>query len=81
MNLIGKCPRCGSELEEKTVEKLLRGGDNFAAVTVPAEVCRRCGEYLYSIETVKLFEKIKYKLAIQDVDEFEPLGHSFQVSA
>ena len=76
---VEKCPRCGSELEEKTVEKLLRGGDNFAAVAVPAEVCRRCGEYIYSIETVKLFQKIQKKLANQDVDEFEPLGHSFQV--
>ncbi len=80
MILAGKCPRCGSELEEKMVEKLLRGGDNFAAVTVPAEVCRRCGEYLYSMETVKVFEKIRHKLASQDVDEFQPLGHSFQVS-
>ena len=79
MILLGKCPRCGSELEEKTVEKLLRGGDNFAAVTVPAEVCRRCGEYIYSMETVKLFEKIQRKLANQDVDEFEALGHSFHV--
>ncbi len=81
MILLGKCPRCGSELEEKRVEKLLRGGDNFAAVTVPAEVCRRCGEYLYSVETVKLFEKIRHKLATQDVGEFEPLGHSFQIPA
>lgn len=76
---VGKCSRCGNELEEKVVEKLLRGGDNFAAVTVTAEVYRRCGEYLYSMETVKLFEKIRHKLANQDVDEFEPLGHSFQV--
>lgn len=79
MILVEKCPRCGSQLEEKKVEKLLRGGDNVAAVTVPAEVCRRCGEYIYSMETIKLFEKIQHKLANQDVDEFEPLGHSFQV--
>ena len=74
-------------MEEKTVEKLLRGltgGDKMPKIrcvfAVPAEVCRRCGEYLYSLETVKLFEKIRHKLANQDVDEFEPLGHSFQVS-
>ena len=81
MTITVYCQRCGSELEQKMVEKLLRGGDNFASVTVPAEVCRRCGEYLYSMETVKLFEKIRRKLKNQDVEEFEPLGHSFHVSA
>ena len=77
MILLGKCPRCGSELMEKEVEKLLRGGDNVAAVTVDAEVCLRCGERLYSIETVKLFEQIRHKLAIEDVEEFEPVGQLF----
>ena len=47
-------------------------------LTVHAEVCLRCGERLYSIETVKLFEQIRHKLAIQDVEEFEPLGQSFK---
>ena len=78
MMLLDKCPRCGSELVEKEVEKLLRGGVNVAAVTVDAEVCLRCGERLYTIETVKLFEKIRHKLAIEDVKEFEPLGQSFK---
>ena len=81
MILVGKCPRRSSELEEKRVEKLLRGGDNFAAGTIPAEVRRCCGEYLYSAETVKLLEKIRHKLATQDVEESEPLGHSFQIPA
>ena len=78
MILLGKCPRCGSKLVEKKVEKVLRGGVNFATLTVHAEVCLRCGERLYSIETVKLFEQIRHKLAIQDVEEFEPLGQSFK---
>ena len=75
--LLGKCPRCGSELVEKEVEKLLRGGVNVAAVMVNAEVCLRCGERLYPIETVKLFEKVRHKLAIEDVEEFEPVGQLF----
>ena len=81
MILLGKCPRCGGEMIEKQVETILRGGVNFATLTVQAEVCLRCGERLYSIETVKLFEKIRHKLAIQDVEEFELLGQSFKAPA
>jgi hypothetical protein len=64
----------------KEVEKLLRGGPNTAVVTVCAEVCLRCGERLYSTETVRRFESIRAKLERQDVAEFEPLGQSFQVA-
>jgi YgiT-type zinc finger domain-containing protein len=52
-----KCPVCGGELEEKEVEKLLRGGVNTAIIRVRAEVCLHCGERLYSQETVRLFEE------------------------
>ena len=43
-----KCPVCGRELVAKRVEKLVRGGVHTAVLTVPAEVCLRCGERLYS---------------------------------
>jgi len=46
---------------------------------VRAEVCLRCGERLYSAETVRRFEQIRQKLEKQDVGEFQPLGRSFQV--
>ena len=78
MTLLDKCPRCGNDLVVKQVEKILRGGVNFATLTVHAEVCLRCGERLYSAETVKLFEQIRHKLATEDVEEFEPLGQSFK---
>ena len=57
-----KCPVCGGELVEKEVEKLLRGGSHTAVLKVRAEVCLRCGERLYSQETVRRFEEIKAKL-------------------
>ena len=79
MKPFSKCPVCGGELTEKEVEKLLRGGVNLAAVKVRAEVCLRCGERLYSKETVSSFEQIRNKLANQEVAEFHPLGRSFQV--
>ena len=80
MTPFSKCPVCGGDLVAKEVEKLLRGGDNLAAVTVPAEVCLHCGDRLYSRETVSRFEQIRGKLARRQVAEFEPLGQSFQAS-
>ena len=79
MKPFSKCPVCGGETTEKEVEKLLRGGVNLAAVRVRAAVCLRCGERLYSSATVGRFERIRGKLASQDVAEFDPLGRSFQV--
>lgn len=76
-----KCPVCEGVLEEKEVEKLLRGGVNTAIIMVRAEVCLRCGERLYSQETVRLFEKIRRKLERRDVAVFEQIGQSYQVRA
>ncbi|MEK7405190.1 MAG: YgiT-type zinc finger protein [Acidobacteriota bacterium] len=74
-----KCPVCGGELARKEVEKLLRGGNNMAAVRVTAEVCLRCGERLYSPETVQRFEAVKVKLERNETAELQPLGISFEV--
>ena len=75
-----KCPVCGGELVEKEVEKLLRGGDHTAVLTVRAEVCQRCGERLYSEETVRLFEQIRARLERQQVEEYRLVGQFFQVT-
>ena len=76
----GQCPVCGGEMVEKQVEKLLRGGLHTAAVTVRAQVCLKCGERLYSVDTIRRFEQIRAKLERQDVAEFEPMGKSFRVA-
>ncbi len=75
-----KCPVCGGELEEKEVEKLLRGGVNTAIIRVGAEVCLHCGERLYSEDTVRLFEEIRRKLERKEVANFQPIGQSFKVT-
>ena len=75
-----RCPVCGGELVEKEVEKLLRGGVNVAVLRVQAEVCLRCGERLYSKETVARFEQIRAKLEREETDGLLPLGRSFQVA-
>ena len=75
-----KCPLCGGEMVEKEVEKILRGGNNTAITMVHAEVCRHCGEKLYSPETVREFDRIRSKLERQETGAFHPLGQTFQVA-
>ena len=76
-----KCHVCGGEMVAKEVEKLLRGGLNTATVRVSAEVCLRCGERLYSQETVRCFERIREKLKRDEVGGFQPMGQSFRVTS
>jgi YgiT-type zinc finger domain-containing protein len=80
MTRFSQCPVCGGDMVTKDVEKLLRGGIHTAVLTVEAEVCLRCGERLYSAETVMRFEVIRDKLERQDVSGFQPLGRSFQAA-
>jgi len=75
-----RCPVCGGDLVEKEVEKLVRGGAHIAVLLVDAEVCLRCGERLYSQETVRLFEQTRAKLERQEVADFQPIWQSFRVA-
>jgi len=76
--LFTKCPVCGGELIEKTIEKLLRGGNNIASLKVKAEVCSHCGERLYSTATVKHFEEIRKKLLHKEKKGLKAIGKSFE---
>lgn len=76
----GKCPVCAGELAEKEVEKLLKGGLHTAVLKVHAEVCLRCGERLYTEETVRRFDEIRKKLERQETAGFQPMGQSFRVA-
>ncbi len=78
--LDNKCAICGGRQIEKNVEKLLRGGMNFAAVTVPAEVCLHCGERFYSAEVIMLFEKIESNLEKNETSDFEKIGEAYKVA-
>jgi YgiT-type zinc finger domain-containing protein len=75
-----KCPVCGGELEEKAVEKLLRGGNHTVSMRVTAEVCLHCGERLYAEDVVRSFEEIRGKLKKQDFSHFRNLGQSFTIA-
>ena len=65
---LSKCPSCGDELVTKQTEKLLRGGNNLATVTVQADVCMRCGERLCTPDAIRLFEDTRTKLSNQETE-------------
>ena len=75
-----KCPVCGGALEQKRVEKLLRGGGNTVTMMVNAEVCGHCGERLYQEDVVRSFEEIREKLRKKEFTRFKALGQSFTVA-
>jgi len=45
-----------------------------------AEVCIHCGERLCTQETISHFEDIRKKLTKNDVNEFQPIGKTYQVA-
>ena len=79
MSPFEKCPLCGGELEAKKVEKLLRGGGHTASIKVAADVCRHCGERLYSEDIARAFEAIRAKLEKQEFEHLKPVGQTFTV--
>ena len=77
-NAFTACPVCGGELAEKRVQKLLRGGDDTAAVAVDALVCQRCGERFYPEPTVRRFEEIRGRLERGETEEMTLVGSAFE---
>ena len=69
----------GGNLENKRVERLLKGGGNTVSMKVSAEVCLHCGERLYAEDVVKSFKEIRGKLRKQEFSHFKTLGQSFTV--
>ena len=57
-----QCVFCQGKMFRKDEELLLRGGDNVATITVPADVCLRCGNQLLDSQTVRKIGEIEKKL-------------------
>jgi YgiT-type zinc finger domain-containing protein len=74
-----RCPICGGQIVEKSVEKILRGGNDTAVMSVTAEVCLKCGERIFAEEVIRRFEEIRTKLAKRDTSAFRPVGTTYQV--
>lgn len=72
---LSKCVRCGSnDLEDRDVEKLVRGGDDVATLRVRATVCRHCGERYLPGEAIQTLENVRRDLEQGKVDRFRALG-------
>ena len=56
----------------KEVEKILRGGNHTAIIRVPAEVCLKCGDRLYSRETVFVSSKSASSWNARKPKNFDP---------
>jgi YgiT-type zinc finger domain-containing protein len=73
---LSRCARCGSsDLEDKEVEKLVRGGDDVAALRVRATVCHHCGERYLPVDAVRALDQARRDLAEGKLTRFRTLGH------
>lgn len=78
--MFDSCPVCGGELVKRQVEEIVRGGDDTATLSVEAMVCQRCGERLYSEDTVRRFERIRADLSRGSTEGLEPVGRAYRAS-
>ena len=70
-----RCARCGAaDLEDREIEKLVRGGNDVAALRVLVTACRHCGERYFPDEAVRALEQVRRDLAEGKVDGFRTLG-------
>ena len=73
---LSRCARCGSsDLEDKAIEKRIRGGDDVAALRVRATVCHHCGERYLPLDAVRALEQARKDLAEGKLTRFRTLGH------
>jgi YgiT-type zinc finger domain-containing protein len=55
---LSRCARCGAtDLEDREIEKLVRGGADVAALRAHATVCRHCGERYFPNEAIRALSR------------------------
>jgi len=72
---LSRCARCGAtDLEDREIEKLVRGGDDVAALRVHATVCLHCGERYFPDDVIRTLEQVRRDLSEGRVSGFRTLG-------
>jgi YgiT-type zinc finger domain-containing protein len=72
---LSRCARCGAtDLEDREIEKLVRGGADVAALRAHATVCRHCGERYFPNEAIRALEQVRRVLSEGKVAGFRTLG-------
>ncbi len=76
-----RCPLCGAPVEVKQREFIVRGGANAAVFTTWVGECTRCGEILYTPDTVAREFTLRKQLEEGRLEGLRPLGKLFAVEA
>jgi YgiT-type zinc finger domain-containing protein len=72
---LSRCTRCGAtDLEDREIEKLVRGGNDVAALRVRATICLHCGERYFPEEAIRAIEQVRRDLSDGKVSGFQTLG-------
>ena len=75
MTNLSKCFRCGStEIQDRSVEKLVHQGRYVVALRVPADVCVNCGEQYFDRDQVAMFEDVRRRIGFGDLEGFKVTG-------
>lgn len=62
----GSCPMCGGQLVLKQVEHEVSIGPHQKVIKVPAFVCKKCGERVYTDEADETIKKLEEEMAAID---------------
>jgi YgiT-type zinc finger domain-containing protein len=77
---LSKCFRCGSsDIEERSVEELVRQRQYVVALRLPANVCSNCGERYLGRDDVTMIEDVRRRLERGDLEGFRVTGELLEV--
>lgn len=64
--MTGSCPFCGGQLIMKQVEYEASVGPHQKTIKVPAFVCKKCGERIYTEEADETIKKLEEEMTAVD---------------
>lgn len=76
-----QCPLCGGRGEVKRREIVVRGGVHAAIFEAWVGECTRCGEVLYTPETVEREFALRHQLEEGRLEGLRPMGQLFAAEA
>ena len=62
----GRCPVCGGLLANKMADVEIRHGSHKKIINVPAEICQKCGERIYSRHSEEMILRAEQEMRITD---------------
>lgn len=72
---LSRCFRCGStDINDRTVEELVRQGQYVVALRLSANVCSNCGERFLERDDVAVIEDVRRRLERGELDGFRVTG-------